>query len=264
VLIEERVRAHLSPDSRFRQVELLERVDSTNRVVAERAGAGEPEGLVVAADVQTAGRGRLDRTWEAAPGSALLVSVLLRPDLLRPALPPPRWYLLTAAAGLAAAGACEEVAGFRPELKWPNDLLVSDGRKLAGILAEATAGAVVVGMGLNVHAAPPGAAWADEAAGRTVDRSDLLGTWLSALDRWLGDWPAVAGAYRRSCRTLGRRVVVEQAGVGEAGAGGAGGRVEGMAEGIDDDGRLLVREEAGDVVAVSAGDVVHVRPAAGS
>jgi BirA family biotin operon repressor/biotin-[acetyl-CoA-carboxylase] ligase len=245
VLIEGRVRARLAPNTRFRRLELLAETDSTNRVVAERAALGAPEGLVVTADVQTAGRGRLDRTWDAAAGSSLLVSVLLRPDL-----PPDRWHLLTAAAGLAAVEACVQAGGFRPELKWPNDLLVDD-RKLAGVLAETSAGAVVVGMGLNVHAAPPGAAWADEAAGRVVDRSDLLGAWLAALDRRLDDWPALAAAYRSECATVGRRVVVEQ----------PGGRIEGVAEGIDDAGRLIVRPDGGDVVAVSAGDVVHVRPA---
>jgi BirA family biotin operon repressor/biotin-[acetyl-CoA-carboxylase] ligase len=249
VLIEERVRAWLGADTRFRHLELLQSTDSTNRVVAERALAGEPEGLVVAADVQTAGRGRLDRTWEAKPASALLVSILLRPDI-----PAARWHLLTAAAGLAAVAACEEVGGFRPQLKWPNDLLVEDSRKLAGILAETAGGGVVVGMGLNVHAAPPGAAWADQAAGRVLDRSALLGAWLAGLDRWLGHWPDLADAYRQECSTVGHRVVVDQ----------ASGRLEGVAEAIDEAGRLVVRRPSGERVAVAAGDVVHLRPAGGT
>jgi BirA family biotin operon repressor/biotin-[acetyl-CoA-carboxylase] ligase len=249
VLIAERVRGHLSATTRFGEIEVLDVTDSTNRVVAERAARGAPEGLVVAAERQTAGRGRLDRSWEAQPGTALLVSILLRPT----DLPPPRWHLLTAAAGLAARQACVELGGFSPDLKWPNDLLVGD-RKLAGILAETASSAVVVGMGCNVHAAPPGAAWVDEAAGRRIDRSDLLGTWLHALDGHLGHWDALAAAYRAGCATVGRRVVVER---GDT-------RVVGLAEAIDSLGRLVVRPDGGAPLAVSAGDVTHLRPADGS
>ena len=249
VHIDERVRAHLAASTRFTELELLDVTDSTNRVVAERAVAGAREGLVVVADLQTAGRGRLDRSWEAEPGAALLVTVLLRPD----DLPSSRWHLLTAAAGLAACRACAEVAGFAPELKWPNDLLVGE-RKLAGILAEVTGGAVVVGMGCNVHAAPPGAAWVDEAGGKRVRRVDLLVAWLTALDGHLGRWEPLAAAYRQACSTVGRRVVVER----------GHDRLVGLAEGIDDEGRLVVRVDVGPPVAVAAGDVIHLRPAQGT
>jgi BirA family biotin operon repressor/biotin-[acetyl-CoA-carboxylase] ligase len=248
VLVPERVRTLLAPSTRFTTVEVLPSVDSTNRLVAARAAAGEPEGLVVAAEVQTAGRGRLDRSWEAEAGAALLVSVLLRP----PDLPVWRWFLLGAAAGLAARQACQQVGGFTPDLKWPNDLLVGE-RKLAGILAEATGQAAVVGMGLNVHAAPPGAACADEAAGHRIDRSELLAAWLGRLDHHLGRWDELLAAYRRACSTIGREVTVEQ----------GDGRLAGRAEGIDDDGRLIVRRADGARAAVAAGDVVHLRTAAG-
>src|SRR5262249_29739093 len=151
--------------------------------------------------------------------------------------------------GVAARAACQLVGGFTPALKWPNDLMIGD-RKLAGILAEATGQAVVVGMGLNVHAAPPGAAWADEAAGRRIDRSELLAAWLTGVDHYVGDWDAVLEAYRRGCSTIGRPVAVEL----------ATGRLVGTAEAIDDDGRLVVRAAAGARVAVSSGDVIHLRP----
>ena len=105
------------------------------------------------------------------------MSILLRPV----DLPVARWHLLTAAAGLAARRACQQVGGFSPDLKWPNDLLVGD-RKLAGILAEAAEGAGRDRDGLQCPPGPAGAAWVDEAAGRRVDRSDLLGAWLAALD----------------------------------------------------------------------------------
>lgn len=266
MLLDERVRADLAASTRFSDVRLLDVTDSTNRVVAELAATGAPEGLVVAADLQTAGRGRLDRTWEARAGTALLVSVLLRPARL----PPARWHLVTAATALAARQACREVAGFWPDLKWPNDLLV-DGRKLAGILAEtggaaigagATAGpgatpvgtAVVVGMGLNVHAAPPGAAWVDDAAGRRVGRGSLLAVWLTHLDGLLGRWDVVSDLYRDECATVGQRVAVQQ---GDS-------ELVGLAEGLDSDGRLLVRPDGGDLVAVAAGDVTHLRPAPGA
>jgi BirA family biotin operon repressor/biotin-[acetyl-CoA-carboxylase] ligase len=244
VLVPERVRALLGPSTRFTAIETLPTIDSTNRLVAQRAGAGAPDGLVVAAELQTAGRGRLDRSWEAEAGAALLVSVLLRPA----DLPVSRWFLLGAAAAVAAREACHQVGGFTPALKWPNDLLVGD-RKLAGILGEAAGEAAVVGMGLNVHAAPPGAAWADQAAGRRLDRSELLAAWLGGLDGHLGHWDDLLGAYRQACATIGREVVVEQ---GHR-------RLVGRAEGIDDEGRLVVQGANGRPEAVAAGDVIHVR-----
>ena len=247
MFIDERVRADLATTTRFSDIRLLEATDSTNRVVADLAGGGAPEGLVVSADVQTAGRGRLDRTWEAEPGAGLLVSLLLRPR----GLPISRWHLATAAAGLAALDACSEVASTRPDLKWPNDLMIRS-RKLAGILAESTSGALVLGMGLNVHSGPPGSAWLDDLAGRRVARSDLLVAWLRSLDRLLDDWDLVATRYRAECSTVGMEVSVEQ----------VGSRLVGVAESIDDEGRLVVRPAGGGTpVAVSAGDVVHLRPA---
>jgi BirA family biotin operon repressor/biotin-[acetyl-CoA-carboxylase] ligase len=252
VLVPERVREILGPATRFISIEVLPSVDSTNRVVAERAAAGAPDGLVVAAELQTAGRGRLDRSWEADPGAALLVSILLRPA----DLPLTRWFLLSAAAGVAARQACDEVGGFTPDLKWPNDLLVGP-RKLAGILAEASGDAAVVGMGLNVHAAPPGAAWADEASGHRLDRSELLAAWLGRLDHHLGRWDDLLRVYRQACSTIGREVIVEQ----------GNGRLVGRAEGIDDEGRLIVgvaRGATAEQVAVSSGDVIHVRTATGA
>ena len=98
----------------------FDELDSTNRYLIDEARAGAPGGVVVVADRQTAGRGRLDRRWEAPSGSALLVSVLLRPDLL-----PTHVHSTTMVAAVAASDACDEVAGFRPLLKWPNDVLIT-------------------------------------------------------------------------------------------------------------------------------------------
>jgi len=209
-------------------------VDSTNRLAAELARSGAADGTVVGAEHQTAGRGRQGRTWESEPGSSLLASVILRPA-------PP---LVSLAAGLAAARACESVAGVSATLKWPNDVMVAEG-KLGGILSElvrepgSLGEAVVVGLGLNVHWRSP-LPLGGAALGPGVDRADLLVAWLTALD----DPCDVLAGYRARCSTIGRRVRVELAGE----------TVEGMVEGVDDDGSLLVEGRK-----IVAGDVVHLR-----
>ena len=247
--------------TRFADVRLHDEVDSTNRLLLDEARLGSPEGLVAVADFQTAGRGRLGRTWSAAPGSALLVSVLLRPTL-----PVERLHTVSMATGLAAADGVEEVTGVRPGLKWPNDLVVAE-RKLAGLLAEfADAGgrqAVVVGVGVNVSAGGLPPELADTAtsceaeAGRPVDRSALLVAFLSALEaRYAtllgpGGTDATLAAYRAACVTLGRPVRVEL----------VGGTLEGKATDVAGNGQLLLTDPNGGRSAVSAGDVVHLRPA---
>ena len=134
-----------SPPGLWREVRVVGETGSTNADLLALARDGAPEGIVLVADHQTAGRGRLDRRWEAPPGSSLLMSMLFRPPRSVTHL-----NLVNAAAGIAASDACNEVAGFRPLLKWPNDVVVDD-RKLAGILAEVVGQAVVVGIGLNVN-----------------------------------------------------------------------------------------------------------------
>ena len=195
---------------------------------------------------QTAGRGRLNRVWEAPPDASLLMSILLRPDLAIE-----RMHLVTAAVGLAAADACESVAGFRPGLKWPNDLVVED-RKLAGVLAEAALPAVVVGIGINVNwdtDVPSGGVAANQVAGRPVDLEALLGALLDRLSVRYGDWEGVARDYRRGSATIGREVRVDVADES----------FTGTAADITDDGHLLV--DVGMCLrTVTAGDVVHLRP----
>ncbi|MEA2900512.1 MAG: BirA family transcriptional regulator [Actinomycetota bacterium] len=229
--------------TRFGDVTWVAEVVSTNDEVAARARAGAPEGVVVVADRQAAGRGRRGRTWEAPADSSLLVSVWLRPPAPHPAV---------IAAGLAAADACRSTTGVAPSLKWPNDLVVDDRGKLAGILAEAVGDGVVVGLGLNVDwgdtPLPPGATSLAQVTGTGVDRSRLLVAYLVALEARCRQSPgALLAAYRAACSTIGRRVRVELPG---------GGSFEGRADGVDDDGRLVV-----DGRSVAAGDVVHVRPA---
>ena len=192
------------------------------------------------AEHQTAGRGRLDRRWEAPANASLLMSVLLRPGHTS--------HLVSACVALAAAEACEAVAGVRPGLKWPNDLVVGD-RKLAGVLAEAGWGGVVVGIGINVAWAPPD--MEATCLGEGVSREALLAALLEGIDRRYPDqWAIVAREYRERCVTVGRDVRIELADE----------TFTGRAADIDDEGHLLV--DVGMCLrTVTAGDVVHLRPA---
>lgn len=246
VVLDERTRAALAAETRFGEISWVDRTGSTNQDLLERAEAGAPEGTVIVADHQSAGRGRLDRTWEDRPGDGLLVSVLLRPA----AAGAERAGLAPSAAALAAVRACQAVAGVTPAIKWPNDLLSAGGAKLAGILAVRSRTAVVVGMGLNVHGAPPGAAWLDTLAGRRVDRAAVLEAWLRELDRAVADWDAVADDYRRACSTLGRRVEVTLSG---------GATITATAVDVDRDGALVVGLADGSSRVLTAGDVTHLR-----
>ena len=194
---------------------------------------------VLVTDHQTAGRGRLDRRWDAPPGTNLLVSIALVPV---PSVP----VEATHRVGLAALSAVREV---RPDahvaLKWPNDVLLGH-RKLAGILAQRSSSrdAVVVGLGLNVAWAPDGAAW----LGPEVRPADVLVRLLRHVD----DLPTSIGSrYRSELSTIGERVRVELP---------AGSAVEGTAVDVDDLGRLVVRTDDGVVSTFEVGDVVHVRP----
>lgn len=234
----------MAATTRFGDLRWLVETDSTNRVVADAARCGAAEGLVVVADHQSAGRGRLGRSWDAPAGTGLLVSILLRPA----GLAPDRRHLVTSAVGLSAAAACRRLGGFTPGLKWPNDLLVGDA-KLAGILAEVVGDAVVVGLGLNVSAAPPGAVSFEAAAGRPVERAELLSVVLVELEARYDRWDDVAREYTAVCATVGRAVVVDD----------ARGHREGIATAVDDAGRLLVDFGDGAPEALSAADVVHLR-----
>lgn len=251
------------------RLEWVERTGSTNADLLAAASGGEPAGAVLAAEHQEAGRGRLDRRWEDDPGSSLLVSVLLRPELA-----PSRAHLASVAVALAAVRACEEVAELRPALKWPNDLVVGEGsatRKLGGVLAESVlAGerleALVVGIGINVvlpDALPPELAGvatslAAHAPVGDLDRAALLAALLRFLDALVDLLDTDAGRarlldeYRRRCVTIGATVRVEL---------GGGQSLEGTATGVDPDGHLEVLDSDGLTHTVAVGDVVHLRPA---
>jgi BirA family transcriptional regulator, biotin operon repressor / biotin---[acetyl-CoA-carboxylase] ligase len=206
------------------------RVGQPSRTVVRRKSATStqdvarsmPIGSIVVADHQTAGRGRLDRRWESPPGTALLVSFVLRPN-----------PVLSLAAGVAAAQAC----GGGVRLKWPNDLLL-DGAKVGGILVEVTAATAICGIGINLTWAPPGAAKLNQ------DRDLLLERLRIELDRWAAaDLEEVLTLWRALSDTLGRRVRVD-----------LGTRViEGMAEDIGPGGELIV-----DGSPVAFGSVTHL------
>ena len=246
-------------------VEVHDVATSTNAVAAERARAGAPEGLVVVAEHQTAGRGRLDRTWETPPRSSLTFSAVLRPTV-----PATDWPWLPLLTGYVVARTLRG-AGYDAGVKWPNDVLLArpseESRKVAGILVERvetpTGPAAVVGIGLNVSLTEdelpvPTATSLLIEAGTEPDRSALLAELLSALvegyDLWQSSPEArdrLAASYAAACVTVGREVRVELPG-GES--------LLGRAVGVDRSGRLVVAGPSGEV-AVGAGDVVHVRAA---
>lgn len=222
----------------------LPETGSTNADLKDLAAVGGQHGAAFVADHQSQGRGRLQRTWLSPRGAGIALSVLLRP-----APPLDRVGLLPLAAGVAVA----EVCGPSYLLKWPNDVLSPDGRKVSGLLVEADLeeGWVVVGVGLNVHAAPAllQAACLEEVDGQPRDRSELTARLVWSLlcqARVLARRPeAILEAWTSRSHTLGREVVV--------------GEVRGVAEEVDATGALLVRTPSG-LRRVLAGDVLAVPP----
>ena len=244
------------------RIEVEDSTPSTNAAVAERGRGGEDPGLVLVTEHQTAGRGRLDRVWEAPPRSSLTFSVLLRPDVA-----PGDWSWLPLLVGYAVQAA---LADRLPDiaLKWPNDVLVDGGvtgagRKVAGILVERIdtdrGPMAVVGVGINVDQTLDElpVALATSVAletGEPVERTGLLGQVLGSLHGLLGlldDTDALRRAYADVCVTLGATVDVHLP---------AGDVRRGEALDIDATGALVVGTDEG-TFTVAAGDVVHVRPA---
>lgn len=251
-------------------------VDSTQDEASRRLAAGERAPFTVTARAQRAGRGRLGRAFASPDGASLSLT-----HVHRTALAPDRrgWFAL--AAGLAALAAIEDVLGAEGErlgLKWPNDLVTADGRKLGGILLEARgADHVLLGVGLNLSAPEvPGAAWlrgeggvrpgpgADGTALHAALGAALaqaLVAELAALESALGDGVSAGthGRYTMTCLTLGRAVRVDP--LGEDRAGGAQApSLHGLARSVDGRGRLVVAADGGESVAVDVGDVRHLRP----
>ncbi len=242
--------------SMWTDVVVTQATASTNADASVAAREGAAEGTVFTTHAQTSGRGRLDRSWDSAPGSGLAVSVVLRPD----AVPPARWVWLPLLVGLAVDATVHDL-GVGSGLKWPNDVLVED-RKIAGILLERVetpmGAAAVVGIGLNVSMSreelpvPQATSLALEGATST-DRTVVLRSLLRNLEALYRAWIVTEGdpaagirdAYLRRCVTIGSSVRVQMP---------DGTDLVGVADAIDDHGRLVV-----DGQPVSAGDVTHVR-----
>ncbi|HZB18465.1 MAG TPA: biotin--[acetyl-CoA-carboxylase] ligase [Blastococcus sp.] len=256
--------ASLTRDSGlWRSLEVVPEIGSTNAALVAAAAADEAEGAVLVAEHQVAGRGRLDRVWTSPPRAGLTVSFLLRPDV-----PAARRGWLPLLTGVALAEAVGEVTGVRASLKWPNDLLALDGRKLAGILAEGRDSpthptAVVVGVGLNVSTTadelPDTGTSLSGVTGATVDRAPVLLGFLRAVERRYRRWTAALGDpvstglaadYLAWSSTVGSEVVVSLP---------DGSTLEGTARAVDWDGRLVVATPEGQVE-LASGDVRHVRP----
>jgi len=247
-----------------RRIEYWPTVGSTNDIAKQLGAEGAPEATLVLADEQTAGRGRLGRAWWSPPGTAIAMSLLLRPTF-----PPLRAHRLTMLAGLAAAEAIEQVTGLRVGLKWPNDIVIEQEArskrqeaiflKLGGILSEASIADeafefVVVGLGLNINVDFRGRADLPEATslimelGHEVGRLAILRALVerfaaryAVIDRdeqLLANWSA-------RLTMLGRQVVAQRGGE----------PIEGLAEGVDESGALLIRTDDGALCRVDAADV---------
>jgi len=272
------IQASLKTSVFGRKLLTLPRTGSANDVARELAARGAPEGTVVVADEQVAGRGRMGRHWLAPPGTCLLCSILFRPDLH-----PTQAQRLTQLCSLAAADAVEQVAGLRVSIKWPNDLVIPDSksevsgsrsqvsglgswkwRKLGGILTESGVMGqrlefVVVGIGVNVNVEPevlptlaPDATSILAETGQRADRAALLATLLENVEARYealrgGTSPHEAWAARLT--TLGRPVTASS---GQE-------MIAGVAEAVDEDGTLLLRTPDGALHRLVAGDVTLSR-----
>ena len=240
-----------------RDIRVFEQTTSTNDVIEKLARDGVKEGVAVFAETQTRGRGRLGRKWVSPGRKGLWFSILLRP-----ALRPPEATRLTVASATALRRAIAAETGLRPEIKWPNDVVIN-GKKTAGILTEMSAEPdqvrhVVLGIGVNVNLGlgefPPElrklATSLKLESGRVISRAELAVAILRELDADYarlggGGFATVADEWEAHCRTIGRQVTIQ---IGDR-------RLRGRAESLDDDGVLLLRTEHGHLERVTGGDV---------
>ena len=264
----------LAPNGPYTALDVLARTGSTNTDLAAAAREGAPDRTVLIAEEQTAGRGRNTRSWVSPARAGIHVSVLLRPA----GVPVARFGWLMMLGGVVVQRVLSRLCAVDAVLKWPNDLLVGPDRaKCCGVLAEAVGGsspAVVLGIGVNVHQRAdelpvgpgglPPTSLALQGA-ECLERDRILVELLRELDFAERQWRDHAGdpvrsglveQYRQVCGTLGQRVRVEL-----PASGGANRFLHGVAEDIDDDGRLVVRAADGSAQPISAGDVIHLRPA---
>lgn len=240
-----------------RDIRVFEKTTSTNDVIERLARDGVREGVVVFAESQTKGRGRLGRKWVSPERKGLWFSILLRPDLR-----PPETTQLTIASATALRRAIQSETGLKPEIKWPNDILVGR-KKVAGILTELSAELdrvkhVILGIGVDVNLGagefPPElrklATSLKIESGKAISRPELAAAILRELDFdyariRAGKFTAVADEWETQCATIGHEVAIQ-----------IGGReIRGRAESLDDDGALIVRTEHGRLERIIGGDV---------
>ena len=242
-------------------IRVLPQTTSTNDEASRAALEGHPEGLVIFAESQSAGRGRMGRRWSSPAGRGLWFSVLLRPSLA-----PSECTQLTAASANALVRAIQSTTGITPEIKWPNDLLIK-GKKIAGILTEMSAElehvrSVILGIGIDATQTASEfpadlrniATSLKLATGKTVSRADLAEAVLRELDReyariLAGQFAAVAEEWGSRCSTLGKQVTIDM---------GAR-RVRGRAEALDENGALLLRTEHGRIERIIGGEVTLIK-----
>ncbi|HZL42542.1 MAG TPA: biotin--[acetyl-CoA-carboxylase] ligase [Verrucomicrobiae bacterium] len=240
-----------------RDIRVFQETTSTNDVIEKLARDGVKEGVVVFAESQTRGRGRLGRRWLSPAQRGLWFSVLLRPDLR-----PQETTQLTVAAAIALVRAIESATHLQPEIKWPNDILIQ-GKKVAGILTELSAELdhvkyVILGIGVNVamgaNEFPPefrkAATSLKAETGRPIARAELASAILRELDYdylriRAGHFAAVADEWESRCSTLGRDVTIR---IGDR-------QIRGRAESLGEDGALLLRKEHGHLERITGGDV---------
>ena len=259
-LVADEIRSRLSTRVIGREILCHEQLASTNLTAMELGEAGAAEGLVVIAEQQTAGKGRLGRRWESPAGVNLYLSILLRP-----AMPPWEVPRLTFLSAVAAARALQDVTGLKVEVKWPNDLLVN-GKKIAGLLNEMSAESdavhhVVLGLGLNINMTadqfpselryPATSVWLEK--GTLTSRLDVVVALLEHFDRLYDEFlrcgmEPVRQAWQELFAMLGKAVRVES---GPA-------SLKGVVAGIDEEGALLLQLPDGTIEKVLAGDVLPV------
>ncbi|MBR1781134.1 MAG: biotin--[Oscillospiraceae bacterium] len=256
-LTEEGIRAHLRGGVLGGDLRVFGTIDSTNNYLKRAALEGAPDGTVAVADEQTAGRGRLGRSFQSPPGIGVYLSFLLRPDIL-----PERAVNLTACTAVAMCDALERAIGIRPQIKWTNDVLLNR-RKVCGILTEMSVegetGAlqyIVIGIGVNCNQRLEDfpedirdiAGSVAMATGARCDRSRLTAEIINAMNEMYADWLRGkwdVNRYRADCATLGREVRVIR----------ASGERSAVAEAVDDDFGLVVRYEDGTRETIFSGEV---------
>lgn len=253
---ESRIRHSLSDVSLWRSISVVETTGSTNADLSAMARDGEPEGLALVAMEQTAGRGRLDRTWVSPPRSSVALSVLLQPVQEFH-----QWGWLSLLAGMAVSSALEELApdGVDVTLKWPNDVLIS-GKKVCGILSERiehpSGAKAIIGIGINIDLAeeqlPVPAATSLALEGMPTDQSAVVAGVLRHLARYYDRWQTTGDLrtdYAERCASIGADLTIHL---------DPERRVAGVGRGVDEYGRLQVATARG-VQTFAVGDVVHAR-----